>query len=140
MVHEEEVKELSSYNPDKDLLFHVMAYVSLSQIIKHWTPNTNNKNETMNVIEEHYECLIGDKKDLFDKEKFPTKTKQEHLLLYMSDMDRINSNMKLDTTLKSMNLLYDYILRKRLSKPALIAKNEKDLREIFYHICDLLEK
>ena len=140
MVHEEEVKELSNYDENKDLLFHVMTYVSFNQIIKHWTPNVINKEETIEVIKKHYECLKGNKEDLFNQNKFPLDATNEYLLLYMNDLDRINSNMPIKTRIKSMNLLYDYILRKRINQKVRLAKNEKELREIFYYICDILDK
>jgi len=123
-----------------DLVLQVMTYISRSQIKMHWLPNTMLEGQTAEkIIREDYECIYGEFGDVLSEE-FEGTVASEGLFLYVNDLDRINSNYDEKLLCEVMNSLFDFILRKRLKLEPKIAKNKKEVREIFYHTCDELDK
>lgn len=121
-----------------DLVFQVMVYSSLSNLKKHWISYMEKDNIDI-LLKKNYQPIIGKVKNLF-KDDFNKEIPREGVLMYMNDLDRINANYPEKTLLKVMNSLYDYSLRKLLGKETRIATNEKEVREIFYHLCDEVDK
>ena len=144
--HEEEVKFIGGYKK-RDLLFHVMIYTSLDQMVMHWNDSLSldekgrgltPSKKVRNTLKEGYQCIIGNVEDLF-KADFKNNGNEEEFIL-LNDLDRINSHFPKKLLLDRMNVLFDYMFRKRLGQKTLEAKNEKEVREIFYKLCDILDE
>lgn len=122
-----------------DLFFDIMVYMSYPQIENDWKwamfPDENIDDFLLN----EYNLLIGENKFLKGKE-FNKRNYSDSVFLYLYHGDIINSHIQNKLLLKLMNSLFDYVMRKRLKVKPLKAKNEKEVREIFYKICDLAEK
>ncbi len=134
---EEETKFIAGFQ-DNDLVFQVLTYTSLKQIKMHWYADLVPGNNIENILKKNYDCILGIVEDLF-KPNFKIK-KNVELFITLNDSDRINSHFPSKFLLNRMNVLFDYILRKRLGLESLKAENEKEVREVFYKICDILER
>lgn len=140
--HEEEVKYISRYNPKTDLVIQATTYVSLPQIKKAWALDIGswkNLDSEVSKILQNQKFLRGNADLLFSKE-FNKEVKYENVYGALDIFDRINSNLPEVFLVHKMNHFYDYILRKLLKTKPLVAKNEKEVREIFYKICEKIEK
>ncbi len=140
--HEEEVKYISKYNSNKDLVVQATTYISLPQIKKNWAGEFNKwtdlENKLPEILKKQF-FLLGSKDLIFSKE-FNKEIKNEGLYGIIDIHDRINSNLPDDFLIHKMNLLYDFILRKLLKEKPLRAKNRKEIKEIFYKMCVRLER
>lgn len=54
--------------------------------------------------------------------------------------DRINANYSEKFLLEVMNDYFDFLYRKKLKLKTPVANSEKDVRKIFYSLCDTLDK
>ena len=82
---------------------------------------------------------MGEVNFLFTK-KFLEKTKNDHLFLLMMKYDKIKAKYPKNFLIECMNSHFDYVLRKRLNLKTIKALSEKDVKKIFYQICDILDK
>ncbi|MEX0920435.1 MAG: hypothetical protein WDZ69_02530 [Candidatus Pacearchaeota archaeon] len=140
--HEEEVKYISNYDKRKDLVIQSTSYISLSQIIKAWTPDIGNSEDSWNKLEriiKNQLFLKGSVKDIFSGE-FSKERNNETTFIMLDIHDRINSSCPEKFIVNKMNVTFDYILRKVLNAEPKVAKNLSESRKIFYFICDLAEK
>ena len=140
--HEEEVKYIAKYDPERDLVIQATTYVSLPQIKRAWAFDFGSWKELdaelPNILKKQH-FFIGSS-DMIFSEDFSKEVKSENVYGALDLMDRINSHYPRDFLILKMNLLYNYLARKRLKVKSLKAKNEREVREIFYKICDLAEK
>ena len=130
-----EFMKLSGYEKN-DLVFHVMTYTTYSALKRNWGwalfPDENMKE----ILSENYDCLLGSVNDLYSKE-FQKGKYGDNILIYLSTYDRTNSHYSDNFLLKVMNHYFDFLMRKRLKVKAKKAMNKKEVREIFYEICDI---
>jgi len=117
----------------QDLIFH-----SLSQIKNQWRPWSSRDEDVISILKNDYLCLFGEKDDLF-KEDFSEEKYYDFMFSFLAHYDRINFNYSDENLIKVMNRFYDYLFRKRLKLKTPVAKNEKQVREIFYKLCDILD-
>jgi len=144
--HEEEVKYIASFKKN-DLAFHVMAYISLDQIFLHWSYDLRmseryagvkvNK-KVINELKKSYSCILGSLDDLF-KPSFKSNKKGDAFIL-LNDLDRINSHFPEKFLVFRMNVFFDHMFRKMLEMEVPKAKNKKEVRKIFYKMCDAIDK
>lgn len=137
---EEETKFIAGCNTN-DLVFQVLSYVSLKQIKMHWYDSFNNvdsQQETEKLLKESYQCITGNTSDLFTPE-FASYQYEEHFIR-LNDSDRINSHFPEDFLVHRMNVLYDFIMRKRLGADFRFAMDEIDCRRLFYDVCGFLDQ
>jgi len=135
---EEEAIILADGKPN-DLLIQSMIYTSFNQIKGHWLPYMFENESLITLLKLEYKTLLGDSKNLFSK-NFSQKLKMDPILLYLAEYcNKINSNYSEKNLLRIMNFEFEYILRKRLGLESMKARNEKEVREVFYRICDILD-
>jgi len=134
--YKEDFKISSQYGPN-DLMFHTMVYTSYSQIERDWGWYLL-KDENLREILSSEKFLIGSFNDLISKE-FQKPSYYDPILIMIYLYDRINSNYSKKQLIDTMNESYKMILRKLNQKP-LKAKDEKDVKEIFYKMCDIIDK
>ena len=79
------------------------------------------------------------KSDLFSG-AFSREKRYFDLYLFMSENDRLNSNLPDKFLIKKMNKIYDFILRKRLKIKTPETKTKKDVYKNFYKTLDILDK
>ncbi len=135
--YEEEAKILSDYK-EKDLAFHTMVYTSYPQIEKDWGWFLL-ENESIKEILLSCNCLLGSTEDLFSKE-FKKESYYDSIFIILYLYDRVNSNYPEKRLVEVMNACFDLIFRKKLGRKTPIAKNKKEVREIFYKLCDIIDK
>jgi len=133
---EEEIKYLAKFKLE-DLVFQVLTYVSLKQIELHWYSDLNSGENIKDILKKNYNCILGNANDLF-KPGF-NYHKNENLFIDLNDSDRINSHFPKELLIRRMNVLSDYILRKRLGLKTLIANSEEEVKKIFYQIGEILD-
>jgi len=124
---------------EKNLSFHGHIYINYPEMERDWAWALFEDVELKNIIVNHYNCLIGSVKDLFNKE-FQKKSYYDPIFIFLYKYDKINSHYPNDLLINSMNHYFDYLFKKRLGLKTPIAKNEKDVRKIFYQLCDKLDK
>ena len=122
---EDEVKYIAN-SKKNDLVFQVMTYVSLEQIRIHWYPDVESNDEINKLLKDNYNCIFGNAGGLFRPDF--NKHKNERLFIRLNDSDRINSHFPASFLIARMNVLFDFILRKRLNLNSLKATNERDVR------------
>lgn len=134
---EEEVKFIAGYQKT-DLVFQVMTYVSMKQLKMHWFDASTKENANLEpFLKTNYHCLFGNLQTIFAPEF--QEYKQEDLFIRLNDSDRLNSHFPPDFLIARMNVLYDFILRKRLGKETLEAKFPSECHQIFYEVCEILD-
>ena len=132
-----ELVHLSTYKL-RDLIFDTMVYTSYSQIEKDWRwalPSDFKLGEVLNG--DGY--LLGKYSDLLSKE-FKKEKYYDFMFIYLYHYDRINSHYPLRLILEIMNKNFEFLFRKRIQLKAPVAKNKKEIREIFYTLCDKLDE
>lgn len=134
---EEETKYIAKFE-ENDLVFQVLSYTSFKQIKMHWYADLLPNEKVEDILKNHYSCLLGNVGDLF-KPDFKIH-KNEGLFIRLNDSDRINSHFPKVFLINRMNILFDFILRKRLHLEPIISKSEKDVRKVFYEVCKILDK
>ena len=134
---EEETKYIANYNKN-DLIFQVLTYISFKQIKMHWFADLAPTENLENLLKKGYNCILGKPLDLF-KSNFEIYGK-EYLFIRLNDSDRINSHFPIDFLIKRMNVLFEFLFRKKLGLKTPVAKNKKQLKEVFYKLCDKLDE
>lgn len=134
---QEEIKYIAKYK-EKDLVFQVLSYVSLEQIKMHWYPDLSPGEDSDEILKKNYTCIIGRPQDLFQPSF--RKWNNEQLFIRLNDSDRMNSHFPDGLLTRRMNILFDFILRKRLGQKPLHAKNKSEVRKNFYTVCKILDK
>lgn len=137
--YEKELLTLSKYEKG-DLVLHTMVYVSYTQLMKDWGWAIAKEDPSVeDILKENYNCLVGSIDDLFSKE-FQKERYYDFIFIYLNLYDRINSNYAEGFLINVMNSYYDYLFRKRLGLKTLTANNKRDVRKIFYKLCDIVDK
>lgn len=137
---EEETKYIAGCRP-VDLVFQVMTYVSFKQLKMHWYDsfcNLDVESKSEKLLRESYQCILGDTISIFAPGF--ARNRHEDLFIRMNDSDRINSHFPQDLLVRRMNVLYDFVLRKRLGKSTVTAQDVSDVRTCFYQTCDILDQ
>lgn len=137
---EEEIKYIANCE-ENDLVFQVMSYVSMKQIKMHWFDSfvdMDGDKKTEEFLRNNYKCIIGDINDIF-RNDFASH-KHEDLFIRLNDSDRINSHLPTDFLVRRMNVLYDFVLRKRLGINVDPALDEAGCRGCFYKVCGILDQ
>ena len=116
-----------------------MAYHSIPQIIDDWTPDLLKNENILDEIKNDYKILYGNVKLLFSKNFLKGKMYDKWFLnIYKND--RINSNYPKEFLIEKMNELFRFMGKKVKIKKALVAKNEKQVRNYLYKICKMIDK
>lgn len=136
--HEKEVLKIGNYKKG-DLALHVMDYVSLSQLERNWAPHVLKGFSFLDFLKNNYYLLLGNIDSLFSK-SFSKSRKYDAMFLFLSHCDRINSNYPSSFLVDCMNHLYHYISKRISLKKPLVAKTQKDVKRVFYKLCDILDK
>jgi hypothetical protein len=126
-------------NSEKNLAFHGHIYVTYPEMQRDWNWALFNNDSLKNILMKYYDCLIGSTKDLFSKE-FQKESYYDPVFILLYKYDKINSHYPDKLLIKAMNSYFDYLFRKMLGLKTPIAKNKKDVRKIFYKLCDKLDK
>ncbi|HEY9684384.1 MAG TPA: hypothetical protein V6C89_00425 [Drouetiella sp.] len=137
---EEESKYIAKCSKS-DLVFQVMSYVSLRQINMHWFDSLNTENPVADIekfLKSNYDCIYGNPDTLFENSF--AEYRNEELFIRLNDSDRINSHFPGDFLVRRMNVLYDFIMRKRLKSSFVPALDELDCRRAFYDVCSFLDR
>jgi hypothetical protein len=133
---EEEIRHISRFSKG-DLVFHVLTYVSFSQIEKHWHTDLG-PGEDVETILNGSVFLLGEKTDLY-KKSFKNN-KCDYLFIRLNDSDRINAHFPDKLLISRMNILFDFILRKRLGMEFVPGKTKSEIKERFYEVCEILDR
>lgn len=136
---EEETKYIAGCGAN-DLVFQVMTYLSYKQLKMHWYDafcNLDVDGKAGQFLADNYDCIVGSTEDLFSPEF--GEFHHEDLFIRLNDSDRINSHFPSDLLIHRMNVLYDFVLRKRLGKQSPVAENELAVRTCFYETCAILD-
>lgn len=123
----------------KDISFHTMIYTSWPQIERDWNWALFKDENIKDILTNSYKPLIGSIEDLFSKE-FQKENYCDPVFIQLYLYDKINSHYPKKLLVNAMNHYFDYLYRKRLKLKAPIAKNEKQVRQTFYKLCDILDK
>ncbi len=137
-VQEVEVCALAKRHP-KDLILHVMTYISYSQMKMHWFDEFIKGENIRGILDKSYKDILGSKDSIFSKE-FSTTGDYEAMFRYMNDSDRINSNYEESLLCEVMNNLFEYVLSKRLNLKPRTASNKEEVKKVFYYTCEELDK
>lgn len=122
---------------DVDLSFDTMSYTSYPKIKRDWEWALG-PNESLKDLLKNQNFLLGSFSDLLRKD-FQKANYYDYVSVRLYHIDRIKSHYPLKILLEVMNKNFDFMFRKRLGLKTPIAKNEKDVREIFYKLCDKLD-
>lgn len=136
---EEESKYIAGYEA-KDLVFQVMSYVSLKQINMHWFDSINSSDPVSEIeafLRSSYKCIKGEPDSLFDHNF--AQYKYEELFIRLNDSDRINSKFPEQFLVQRMNVLYDFVMRKRMGVSSHRCSTAIDCQRIFYDVCSFLD-
>ncbi|MCK5321153.1 hypothetical protein KAJ38_01115 [Candidatus Pacearchaeota archaeon] len=133
-----EFESLFNYTKN-DLAFHTMIYCSYPQIEKDWQWALFEDEILKDMFVNHYDCFFEDKNKLFLNE-FGNSNYADNISLYLAFYDRINTIYDEKFLTEVMNYYFDYLFRKRLGLKSPIAKNKKDVKRIFYVLCDILDE
>jgi hypothetical protein len=136
--YEPEELELAEFKKN-DLAFHTMIYCSFGQIKKHWDFSLFEDEKIESILKDNYKCIYGDVKDIFSSD-FLDKSYADNMFIYLQMYDRFNSNYPVNFLIKVMNHYFDFMLRKRLGLEKREAKTIEEAKEIFYYICDEIDK
>lgn len=136
--YEPEFLTLSNYN-EKDLAIQTFIYVSYTQIKKDWKRSLFPDEDIKKILAKNYNCLMGSVNDLFSK-GFQKEHYCDSIFVYLMMYDRINANYSEKFLVKVMNFYFEYLFKKRLGLKVPVAKNKKDVRRIFYELCDILDE
>lgn len=134
---EEETKKIGNFSKN-DLVFQVLTYVSFSQIEKHWYADLAPDESLGFILNKSYKLIIGDVSDLYRKD-FKSNS-YDYLFIRLNDSDRINSNFEERFLISRMNILFDFIFRKRLDKKFTLAKTKEDVKKVFYDLCNQIDE
>lgn len=124
---------------EKNLAFHTHVYLNYPGIERDWNWALFEDTNLKEILLNDYNCLLGSPKDLFSAE-FQKKSYYDPLFIFLYKYDKINSHYPKKILLQAMNSYYDYLYRKRLGLKAPIARNEKDVKRIFYELCGKLDE
>lgn len=124
---------------ERNLAFHGMIYITYPEIERDWNWALFEDDNLERILRENYDCLIGSVEDLFSDE-FQKKSYYDSIFIFLYKYDKINSHYPKEIFLRAMNSYFDYILRKRLGLKTLVAKDEKQVKDIFYELCDILDE
>ncbi len=139
VMFEKEFLKLSNYNESNDLAFHIMIYSSMGQIKKDWNRSLFPGTKVEDILLNRYSCLKGKSTDLLNEE-FNKETYADALFFYLHLYDRVRCNYDEKYLVSVMNYYFDYMFKKLLKMKTPIAKNEKDVRKIFYKLCKIADK
>jgi hypothetical protein len=137
---EEETKYIANYQ-ENDVVFQVLSYVSMKQIKMHWFDSFIDLDGDVRIepfLRDNYKCIAGHIDDIF-RSDFASH-RREDLFIRLNDSDRINSHFPKDFLVHRMNVLYDFVSRKRLGIEMLPAADESECRDRFYKICTILDQ
>lgn len=137
---EEETKYIANCQ-ENDVVFQVLSYVSMKQIKMHWFDSfidLDGDVKTEAFLRDNYKCIGGQISDIF-RSDFACH-KREDIFIRLNDSDRINSHFPKDFLVRRMNVLYDFVLRKRLGIEMLPAADEDECRDLFYKVCMILDQ
>jgi hypothetical protein len=137
--HSIEESVLRYFNSNKGIYFHTMVYTSYPQIERDWKWAMFEDESIKEILGKHYNCLLGNVKELFSKE-FQKKKYYDSMFIYLYQYDKINSNYPKVLFLEMMNNSFDFLFRKRLKLEVNEVGNEKEAKETFYKLCDTLDK
>lgn len=138
-MFEPEMLKLSNKKKN-DLAFHVFPYVSLGQIKRDWEPYMfKDEKPVKEFLKENYSCIFGNKKDIFSS-KFAQKYYHDPLYLRLEIYDRIYSNYKEKDLVEIMNHHLDFMYRKKLNMNFNKAKDKKEIKDLFYKLCDKIDE
>jgi hypothetical protein len=138
-MEEEYLIQYLGRSSKNDLLLHTMIYTSYNQIEKDWGWALFEGENIKKILLQHYKTLFGKTKNIFTR-AFSKKNYCDPIFIFLYLGDKINSNFPDDLLLKVMNHSYDYFFRKRLGIKTPVAKNKKQVKEIFYKLCDKLDE
>lgn len=133
---EEETKYIAKCTPN-DLVFQVLTYVSFSQIEKHWAADLNGGEDLVEILSYSSDFLLGNFSSLL--ESTFKRNIYDFLFIRLNDSDRINSHFPQQFLIGRMNMLFDFILRKRLGLRYEFVDSVEQIKEEFYNICDVLD-
>jgi len=136
LYHEKDVLKIAGYEKE-DLIFHLITYISWPHLEDNW--KITKDFDVKKFIDENYEIIFGRKEDLFKKE-FQKEGKYDRVFTTIACMDRINANYSEKFLIECMDFLYNYMTKQYSNEEKIISKNEKEVRENFYKICDILDK
>ena len=136
--HEKEFLALSKFKK-QELAFQILPYATYDQMERDWKSYFLPGESIKNFLKKNYKCLFGDLNDIFNK-KFTSKTYYDPLYIRLSEYDRCCSRYPKKLLLTVTNHYYDFLFRKLLKIKPLVAKNEKQVREIFYKLCDIVDE
>ena len=137
-AYEPESLKLAGFQKN-DLAFHTLIYCSLNQIKKHWNISLFEGEKVEDILQNNYKCIDGDVENIFSS-KFLEKSYADNMFIYLQLYDRINSNYSEKFLVKVMNHYFDFMLCKRLGLKRRKAKNLKEVKDIFYYVCDEIDK
>lgn len=136
MLEEQTLRYLKSYNKN-DLGFHMMVYFSYPQMEIDWAgaQDANVKK----IITEKYICLLGSSEDLLSK-KFMKPKIYDPTYNFLFYQDKSNSHYSSELYLAYSKKSFDYLTRKRLKLGTFPLKNVKEIKKVFYKICDEIDR
>lgn len=124
---------------ERNLAFHGMIYITYPEMERDWNWALFEDDNLEKILKGNYDCLIGSVEDLFS-DAFQKKSYYDPIFIFLYKYDKINSYYPKKIFLRAMNSYFDYILRKRLGLKTLVANEEKQVRDIFYGLCDILDE
>lgn len=122
-----------------DLPFHMMIYVTYSQMKKDWSWTMLKRESVEKLLLNNYNCLLGNTKDIFSKE-FQKERYYESIFNYIYLYDKTHANLSKELTIEIANKCYDYLYRKRLGLESPKITNEKEIRKYLYKLCDIVDE
>ena len=134
--HEPESLKLANYK-ENDLAIQTLIYTNYSQIEDDWNWFIF-KDENVKDILNNTNYLIGSNRDIFSK-NFHKGNYYDSVFLSIYLFDRVNSHYPEKFLVKVMNKYYCHLFGKKLKLKTPVARNEKQVREIFYKLCDILD-
>ncbi len=134
-----EILHCANYKGD-DLAFHVLIYNSLDQLTKAWTSDLCEDESIRDILETHYQCMVGKTEDLFNAVLFEEQYYYSNLCSFLWQYNRCNSHFDDELLMETSKGHMDYIVRKRLQEQPLEINSAQDVRAAFYHACDMIDK
>lgn len=130
---------LAAHSEKNDLAFHAMFYTNYPQIERDWGWFLFDDENVKDIISKS-SFLLGSFKELLSKEfQRPSYYDSAYIILYWFDM--INSNIPEKHLIKIMNENFESIIKKKLKFDSVPkAKNKKEIRKVFYGVCDTLDE
>lgn len=124
---------------EKSVMFHVLIYVCLPQLVTHWKWSLPKDKDIMEILKRDYSCLYGKTNDLLSKE-FNSDNYYSFMFTYIVMYDHVNFPLPKDFMLKISNYYFKYLYKKHLGLEAPVARNRKEVKKYFYELCDILDK